>query len=70
MATNNDGIVIFPDRSWINNIGSYNNKTAKFIPFQENIDEKYISKINQEVNDKYQISVNMQYNDYYKYIFN
>lgn len=70
MATNNDGIVIFPDRSWINNIGSYNNKTSKFTPFQENIDEKYISKINQEVNDKYQVSVNMQYNDYYKYIFN
>lgn len=70
MATNTEGLVIFPDRSWINNKGSYDSKTGKFTPFIENIDEKYISKITQDVNDKYQTSINMQYNDYYKYIFN
>ncbi len=69
MAKNTEGLVIFPDRSWITNKGSYDNKTGKFTPFIENIDEKYISKINQDVNDKYQTSINMQYNDYYKYIF-
>lgn len=70
MATSSEGIAIFPDRSWVNNKGSYDSKTKKFTPYTENIDEKYISKITQDVNDKYQVSVNLQYNDYYKYIFN
>ena len=69
MANNNEGLVIFPNRSWVNNRGEYNSDTGVFKSYGENVDEKYIKMITQEVNDKYQNSVNMQYNDYYKYIF-
>lgn len=69
MAKNKDGLVIFPDHSWVNNNGSYDASTSKFTPYVDGIDEKYINKVTQEVNDKFQISVDMQYNDYYKYIF-
>ena len=69
MATNNDGLVIFPNRSWINGMGSYDSTTSKFNPFVDNIDQKYVDKVTKDVNDKFQVSVNMQYNDYYKYIF-
>lgn len=69
MAHNNEGVVIFPDRSWVNNKGSYDTATSTFTSYKNNIDEKYIQKITNEVNEKYNVSVNMQYNDYYKYIF-
>ena len=69
MARNNEGLVIFPDRSWVNNKGSYDASTSKFTPYMDNIDEKYITKITNDVNEKYNVSVSMQYNDYYKYIF-
>lgn len=69
MARNNEGLVIFPNRSWVNNRGSYDSATGQFISFGENVDTKYVNKITQDVNDKYQISVSIQYNDYYKYIF-
>ena len=69
MAHNNEGVVIFPDRSWINDKGNYDTLSSTFTPFKNNIDEKYIQKITNEVNEKYNISVSMQYNDYYKYIF-
>ena len=69
MATNSDGVVIFPDRSWVNNKGSYDTTNGNFVPFVDNLDDKYITKITSEVNEKYNVSVSMQYNDYYKYIF-
>ena len=69
MAQNNEGLVIFPDRSWVNNKGSYDVETSKFNSYVESMDEKYITKITNEVNEKYNVSVAMQYNDYYKYIF-
>lgn len=69
MAPNNDGLVIFPNRSWVNHYGAYNSDTGNFSAYNDNIDEKYVKKITQEVNYKYQVSINIQYNDYYKYIF-
>ncbi len=69
MAQNHDGLVVFPDRSWVNNKGSYDVETSRFTPYVESIDDKYITKITNEVNEKYNISVAMQYNDYYKYVF-
>lgn len=69
MARNNEGLVIFPNRSWVNNRGSYDSTTGYFNSYSGNVDDKYVNKIVQDVNDKYQISVSMQYNDYYKYIF-
>ena len=69
MADNNDGLVVFPDRSFVTNYGAYNSKNEEFTKYVENVDEKYIQEKIQEVNEKYQVSVNMQYGDYYKYIF-
>lgn len=69
MAPNTEGLVVFPDRSWVNNKGSYDTATSKFTPYVDSIDDKYITKITNEVNEKYNVSVSMQYNDYYKYVF-
>ena len=69
MAPNNEGVVVFPDRSWVNSKGSYDTATSKFTPYVKNIDNKYITKMTSEVNEKYNVSVSMQYNNYYKYIF-
>ena len=65
MADNNDGLVVFPDRSFVTNYGAYNSKNEEFTKYVENVDEKYIQEKIQEVNEKYQVSVNMQYGDYY-----
>lgn len=69
MSSNNDGLVILSDRSWVNEYGAYDSSTGGFTPYVEGIDSKYVVQKTQEVNEKYQISVTMQYNDYYKYIF-
>lgn len=69
MASNNEGIVIFPDRSWVNNVGAYDINTNTFTSYVDTYDDKYVSKINQEVSDKFQVSTNLQYGNYYKYIF-
>ena len=69
MAKNNEGIAILPDRSWITEKGSYDTDKSSFNNFTNRIDEKYITKINNDVNERYDISISMQYNDYYKYIF-
>ncbi len=68
MANNNEGIVIFPDRSFATNYGSYDSKTKKFKKYKKLNDNKYIQQKIDEVNNKYKTSVNMQYNDYYKYV--
>ena len=69
MASNNEGVVIFPDRSWANNKGTYDINSGVFTPYTDNVDDKYISKMNQEVYDKFKNSTNLQYTNYYKYIF-
>ncbi len=69
MAPNNEGVVIFPDRSWINNKGSYDAEGGRFNSFSGTVDDKYVKKITNEVNEKYNVSVSTQYNDYLKYIF-
>lgn len=69
MANNNDGLVILPDRSWINKFGSYDASSGNFKKFTDEVDDKYIEKINSDINSKFSISANMQYNDYYKYVF-
>jgi len=69
MAHNNEGLVIFPDRSWVNSKGCYDTTNSKFYSYVGQVDNKYVTKITNEVNEKYNNSVSMQYNDYYKYIF-
>ncbi len=69
MANNEEGLVVFPDRSWVTEKGSYNASSYVFTPYVDNVDDKYISKINTLVNEKFQVSASVQYNNYYKYVF-
>lgn len=68
MAKNNEGLVVFPDRSFVTNYGAYDSKTKKFKKYKKLEDNKYIQQKIDEVNNKYKTSVNMQYSDYYKYV--
>jgi len=66
-----DGLVILSDRSWITDKGKYNSISAEFTPFVENISEDYVSKINTIVYQKFTMSSlllstkNGSYIDYY-----
>lgn len=66
-----DGLVILSDRSWITDKGKYNSISGEFTPFVENISEDYVSKINTIVYQKFTMSSlllstkNGSYIDYY-----
>ena len=71
LSSNEDGLVILNDRSWITDKGKYNAATKKFTPFtDEELEENYIDKINTIVYNKYVISKNILETNYYKYVFN
>ena len=66
-----DGLVILSDRSWMTDKGKYNSISGEFTPFVENISEDYVSKINTIVYQKFTMSSlllstkNGSYIDYY-----
>ena len=66
--SDNEGIIIFNDRSWITNYGKYNATKNIFTPFKDEILENYIETINHQVNNKYVISKNILETNYYKYV--
>lgn len=66
--SDNEGIIIFNDRSWITNYGKYNAIKNIFTPFKDEIPENYIETINHQVNNKYVISKNILETNYYKYV--
>lgn len=66
--SDNEGIIIFNDRSWITNYGKYNATKNIFTPFKDEISENYIETINHQVNNKYVISKNILETNYYKYV--
>ncbi len=68
ILSDNEGVVIFNDRSWITNYGKYNATKNVFKPFKDEIPENYIETINQLVNNKYVISKNILETNYYKYV--
>ncbi len=64
-----DGLVIFPDRSFVTEKGTYNSSTNKFNKTtKETVTENYVSKVNDKIADKFRYSKLIQYNDYYKYV--
>ena len=69
LLSNNDGLVIFNDRSWITAYGKYNASTKVFIPFKE-VNEGYVDEINNIVYNKYILSKNILEYDYYRKVFN
>lgn len=70
LLSDNDGLVIFNDRSWITEKGKYNAATKKFIAYTDDIDDNYVETINQIVYNKYVISKNILDTDYYRKLFN
>ena len=69
LLSNNDGLVIFNDRSWITAYGKYNASTKVFIPFKE-VNDGYVDEINNIVYNKYILSKNILEYDYYRKVFN
>lgn len=51
-----DGLVMLSDRSWINENGSYNSISGEFIPFKEDIDPLYVNIVNEKVYGKFTMS--------------
>ena len=70
LLSDNDGLVIFNDRSWITEKGKYNAATKKFTSYTDDIDDNYVESINQIVYNKYVISKNILDTDYYRKLFN
>ena len=64
LLSDNDGLVIFNDRSWITEKGKYNAATKKFTAYTDDIDDNYIETINQIVYNKYVISKNILDTDF------
>ena len=70
LLSDNDGLVIFNDRSWITEKGKYNAATNKFTAYTDNIENNYVETINEIVYNKYVISKNILDTDYYRTLFN
>ena len=68
ILSDEEGLVIFNDRSWISKYGKYNAVTEAFTPFIDNVEEDYIDKINKDVYDKFLMSKLILENDYYRKI--
>lgn len=73
IMSDEEGLIIFADNSWISEKGKYSSGTMTFIPsnnFDEPDEEAYISKMNNRVSNKYRVSRNIMKYDYYKLLFN
>ena len=69
LLSNEDGLVIYNDRSFITDKGKYNSVTNTFIPFVNNVDNNYVEKTNEIVNNKFIISKLILERDYYRKIY-
>lgn len=70
ILSNKDGLVIFNDRSWRTEKGTYNAPKKKFTPTtDEELPEDYVENINNIVYNKYVISKKILETNYYKYVF-
>ena len=60
-----EGLIIFNDRSWITSKGKYNAVTRTFTPYEENVDDDYVDKMNKSIYNKYLMSKMILDNNYY-----
>jgi len=71
ILSNEEGIVIFNDRSWITSSGKYNSVNDNFIAYKDGITDSYIEQINNEVYNKFLMSkLILEYNYYNKVLNN
>ena len=69
IMSNHNSLVIFSDNSWISERGRYNATTGKFYPSNgENVEDEYISSINNEVQNRVIASENIIVSNYYEKI--
>lgn len=69
ILSDEEGLVIFNDRSWITSYGKYDSVKDKFIPFKDNVDNEYIETINNDVYNKFLMSKLVLDCDYYSKVF-
>ncbi len=69
ILSDNEGLAIFSDLSWISDSGTYNAKAKTFTPKKE-VSEDYVKNMNQWVNNSVIVSKNMIENDVYDKILN
>ncbi len=68
ILSDNEGVIIFNDRSWITNFGKYNATKNTFTSFKNDIPDNYIEIINNLVYNKFVISKNILETNYYSYV--
>ncbi len=68
ILSDEEGLVIFNDRSWITSKGKYNAVTRVFTPYEENIEEDYVDKMNKSIYNKFLMSKMILDNNYYSKI--
>ena len=69
ILSDNPGIVIFNDRSWITSDGKYDSVRDEFISFKDNISSDYVENINNQVYNKFLMSKLILEKDYYRKVF-
>ena len=70
ILSNNEGIAIFKDKSWVTNKGVYYASTGRFQAKETDIPDGYVDNINAIVNNRVAISRMIVADNYYKYLFN
>lgn len=70
ILSNQEGLVILSDYSWISDKGRYDSVSDTFTSNNEDLSEDYISNISKAVSDKYVVSKNILVYDYYRLLFN
>ena len=67
--SDNPGIAIFSNRSWVSDYGTYFAATKQFVPKEnKTIDEDYVSNMNKSVANKFTMSQSFLKYDIYKII--
>lgn len=66
--SDSDGLVMFTNRSWVTEYGTYFASNSKFVPKVDNVPENYVETINNIVNNRINISKMIITNNYYKYV--
>lgn len=65
--SNSEPLVLFQDKSFITDKGSYNSNTEKFTPTDDSkVDTDYINEISNIINSKFHYSAKILETDYYK----
>lgn len=69
ILSDENGLAIMKNRSWVSDNGTYYSKDNKAIKNNENMTDEYIKNINTIVSNKMNISKLIIENDYYRHVF-